>query len=50
MARLNEIQSLTWNGVGKSVGVFSDECVLDVSPANAMCSCRRINRKIVTDH
>lgn len=32
------IVGLTWNGVRKSVGMFSDECVLDVSPANTVSS------------
>lgn len=32
------IECLTWNGVSKSVGVFSDECVLNVSSANTMSS------------
>lgn len=40
---------LTWNGVSKSVGVFSDECVLDVSSANTVSSYTwwRANRKSV---
>lgn len=31
-------KNLTWNGVCKSVRVFSNECVLDMSPANTMSS------------
>lgn len=30
------VEELTWDGVGKSVGVFGDECVLDVSSADSM--------------
>lgn len=43
------IGCLTWNRVGKSVRVFSDECVLDVSSANTVSSYTRwrANRKTV---
>lgn len=31
---------LTWNGISKSVWVFGDECVLDVSSANTVSTCQ----------
>lgn len=36
---------LTWNGVGESVGMFCDERVLDVPPADAMSSCGHTDQR-----
>lgn len=37
---------LTWDGVGKSVGVFGYECVLNVSSADSMGTCQRQTQSV----
>lgn len=38
---------LTWDGVGKSVGVFGDECVLNVSSAHSMGPWQRHTQSVI---
>ncbi len=37
--------ALTWDGIRESVGMFCHESVLDVSPADAVSSCRHTNQR-----